>query len=125
MLNFEGRTERERRELIEAMAEGIALVKDSTDRIGNIWALKKIAENVARLDELDQLEGFLPPQVRPPVMMRWCEADLALQALREYARPKGCDVSTDAASLMKKLMTYLVRVTDDQKKLSTERQSGM
>jgi len=117
MLNFEGRTDRERRELIEAMAEGIALVKDSTDRIGNIWALKRIAENVARLDELDQLEGFLPPQVRPPVMMRRCEADVALQALREYARSQGCEVSTDAASLMKKLMAYLVSVTDDRKKL--------
>jgi hypothetical protein len=107
MLNCEDRTERERRELIEAMAEGITFVKDSTDRIANIWALRKIAEGVARLDELDQLEGFLPPQVRPPLMIRHVEADLALQALKGSKGGKSLGVSKDRVLLVKKLNAYV------------------
>lgn len=114
MLNFEGRVERERRELIEAMAEGIESVKDSTDRIRNIWTLRKIAESVGRLDELDQLEGFLPPQVRPPLMIRHGEAELVLQALRGYTGLKRPGPGKDSALLVEKLSAYLVNVFEDR-----------
>jgi|GEM_PF-6444303 hypothetical protein len=103
MLTLVDRDERERCELIDAIADRIASIKYSTDRIGNMWALKIIAESVARLDELDRQEGFLPPQVRPPLMIRWCEADLVLSALREYTWTKGGGAGTDTVSLMKRL----------------------
>jgi hypothetical protein len=108
MFNRVDRSECERLELIDAIAERISFVRESTDRIGNVWALKIIAENVARLDQLDRQDGFLPPQVRPPLMIHCREADLALNALREYTGLKGCDAGTDTAAFMRKLKGYLV-----------------
>jgi hypothetical protein len=99
--------ERERCELIEAIADGVASVKGSADRVGNLWTLKLMAENIARLDELDRKEGFLPVEIRPPLMMSWDEAVLAVRALRADVRDKDGESRTKAVSLVKKLNGYL------------------
>lgn len=101
------REEQERCEKIDAIVDGITSIKKSKDRIGNIWALKLIAENVARLDEIDRIDGFLPLEVRPPLMIRCGEADLILNKLKKSTGLKDSDINTSTLSLMKKLKGYL------------------
>lgn len=101
------RSELVRNEIVNEMCERMAFLKErGSDRIGAIWALKMIAENIARLDETDRQEGFLPLQVRPPLMLRTEEAALALHALRSYKELKGCEISGNTHALMEKLNCY-------------------
>ena len=96
-----------RAELIDEVAERITYIRDrACDRIGFVWALKMIADGVRRLDETDRSEGFLPVHVRPPLMLRWNEAALALHVLREYRGLKGCEISGGTIALMRKLDGY-------------------
>ena len=106
MPDFAGQSERERQELIDALAEGVESIKGWTDRIGNIWALTLMAENVSRLDDLDRRDGFLPIQVRPPLMINCREANLVLKAVK-HTVVEGTAAGTDTVSLLKKLRYYL------------------
>lgn len=100
-------SDRIRNEFIDEMADRIAFIKDrADDRIGAIWALKIIAETIKKLDDRDRLEGFLPLEVRPPLMLSCDEAALALHALREYKGRKGCEVSGNTIALMERLDCY-------------------
>ena len=109
MVYLADRVECEREELIEAIAEGVTSIKESVNRVTNIWTLKVMAENIARLDEIDRVEGFLPLEVRPPLMMRCDEAALVVRALVADVPAQSCEASAKVVSLVQKLNGYLCR----------------
>lgn len=94
-------------ELVEDISERIAFIRGhAEDRVGVIWALKLIAEKVRELDEIDRLEGLLPIQIRPPVMLTHDEAALAAQLLRTCKTVKERQTGDKLTALMKKLDLY-------------------
>lgn len=44
----------ERSALIQAIADAANQMKNSTDRVAAYWALKRIKENIGKLEEIDR-----------------------------------------------------------------------
>lgn len=44
----------ERSALIQAIADAANQMKNSTDRVATYWSLKRIKENIGRLEEIDR-----------------------------------------------------------------------
>ncbi len=76
-------------EFVEEIGYQLALVKDSENRVRNVWALKMIAENVEKLDRLDREYGYFPLQVRPPLMLEPRDAAIIIRHLREACNETG------------------------------------
>ena len=101
------RAEQRRMDIVADLEHQLSVIKErGDDRVRCLWALKMIAENVARLDEADREEGFLPIQVRPALMLDSKEAALALHTLREYTGRKGIEVSSNTLALLEKFSFY-------------------
>jgi hypothetical protein len=101
------RAEQNRMDIVADLEHQLSVIKErGDDRVRCLWALKMIAENVARLDETDREEGFLPIQVRPALMLDSTEAALALHTLREYTGRKGNEVSRNTLALLEKFNFY-------------------
>jgi hypothetical protein len=101
------RIERDRRRLLEGIGRHEEFIKAPDDRVGYIWALKRMAEDIEHLDKLDRIEeGYLPISSRPPLMLRLEEVELLLQVLAEYAK---ADASPKVQSLSKKVKAYADR----------------
>lgn len=97
----------ERRELIERIAQLIHSIETRADRVQSVWSLKIIAECVSQLDDIDRREGFLPIEIRPPLMLHQSEAAAALRILRKYKCPAStANVQKDTRAVLEKLTRY-------------------
>jgi len=101
------RAEQRRMDIVADLEHHVSVIKErGDDRVRCLWALKMIAENVARLDEADREEGFQPMQVRPALMLNANEAALVLHTLREYPNRNGKELSNITVALFDKLNFY-------------------
>lgn len=101
------RIEQDRRLLLVGVGRHEEFIKDPDDRVGYIWALKRMAEDIEHLDRIDRIEeGYLPISSRPPLMLRFEEVELLLQVLAEYAK---AGASQKVQSLSQKVKAYAGR----------------
>lgn len=101
------RIEQDRRLLLAGIGRHEEFIKEPDDRIGYIWALKRMAEDIEYLDRIDRIEeGYLPISSRPPLMLRFEEVELLLQVLAEYAE---AGASQKVQSLSQKVKAYAGR----------------
>lgn len=76
-------------ELLDEIDFQLATLKNSDDRIRQVWALRIIAESLTSLDLLDRQQGFLPLQLRLPLMLRPREAAAILKAFASVEASDG------------------------------------
>lgn len=101
------RTEQMRLDVLADLIEQVSIVKDrGHDRILCVWALKLVAEDVAKLDETDRQNGYLPLRLRPGLMLNSDEAGLLSLTLREYIGRNNGEVSSNTLALLEKFNCY-------------------
>ena len=99
--------ERDLRKLLQAICRHDVFVKDADDRIGYLWALKRMAEDIAQLDTIDRLEaGYLPIQIRPPLMLHATEVELLLAVVSNHLERSS---SEGVAQLQRRISAYVSR----------------
>jgi hypothetical protein len=101
------RGEHDLRKLLRAVCRHEAAVKDANDRIGYLWALKRMAEDIAHLDAIDRLEeGYLPIPIRPPLMLRDNEVELLLRVVADHLQRHS---SEPISELERRMAAYVGR----------------